>query len=145
MPQPLRVLFIGDSGADGVEAELRNGGFEPSFERILTEAQLQTALAEAWDIAISEFTAGEFGAMAALRVIQERAIDLPLIVVSGKAKDADALLALQAGAADHLSLEPAASHQRNLALRRAEHDVTVSQTDPVRRKDKSRAVTGYFV
>jgi signal transduction histidine kinase len=103
MPQPLRVLFIGDAGADGVEAELRNGGFEPSFERILTEAQLQTALAEVWDIAISEFTAGEFGAMAALRAIQERGIDLPLIVVSGKAKDADALLALQAGAADHLS------------------------------------------
>jgi signal transduction histidine kinase len=103
MPQPLRVLFIGDSGADAVEGQLRNGGFEPSFEQILTEAQLQSALSESWDIAISDFTVGEFGAMTALRVIQERGVDLPLIVVSARSKDADALLALQSGAADHLN------------------------------------------
>ena len=102
MPQPLRVLFIGDSGADAVEEQLRNGGFEPSFEPISTEG-LQTALADASDIAISDFTVGAFGAMTALRVIQERGVDLPLIVVSARSKDADALQALQPGAADHLN------------------------------------------
>ncbi len=103
MPQALRVLFIGDTGADAVDTELRSGGYDPSFERVLTESQLQAALSEAWDIAISDFTVADFGAMAALRIIQERGVDLPLIVVSGKGKDADALAALKAGAADHLS------------------------------------------
>jgi two-component system cell cycle sensor histidine kinase/response regulator CckA len=103
MPQALRVLFIGDTGSDAVDTELRSGGYDPSFERALTETQLQAALSDPWDIAISDFTVGDFGAMAALRIIQERGVDLPLIVVSGKGKDADALAALKAGAADHLS------------------------------------------
>jgi signal transduction histidine kinase len=96
-------LYIGEGGADAVETELRNGGYEPSLHRIVAEEQMQTALAEPWDVAISDFTVGDFGAMAALRAIQERGVDLPLIVVSGKGKDPDAVLALQAGAADHLT------------------------------------------
>jgi len=104
MAQPLRVLFIGDAGADAVAAELREGGYEPVFERVPTEARLQAALAERWDIAISDFALpGDFGALAALRVFQERGVDLPLIVISGRIKDADVLSALKAGAADHLS------------------------------------------
>src|SRR5689334_23045904 len=103
MPQPLRVLFIGDSGADAVAAELRASGYEPSFECITKEDELRAALAEKWDIAISDFSVGDFGALAALHAIQERGIDLPLIVVSGRIKDADALAALKAGAADHLT------------------------------------------
>src|SRR5436305_7986690 len=103
MAQPLRVLFIGESGAEAISAELEQAGYEPSFERILTESQLQMALAESWDIAISDFSVGDFGALAALRIVQDRGIDLPLIVVSGKIRDADALSALKAGAADHLT------------------------------------------
>src|SRR4051812_8890158 len=103
MTQALRVLFIGETGADAVAAELRQAGYEPSFESVLTEAQLQTSLGDNWDIAISDFTIGDFGALAALKAIQERGIDLPLIVVSGKIRDADALSALKAGAADHLT------------------------------------------
>src|SRR5947199_10651101 len=103
MPQPLRVLFIGETGAEAVSAELQSAGYEPSFEPILTEAQLQASLAGDWDIAISDFSVGDFGALAALKVIQDRGIDLPLIVVSGKIRDADALSALKAGAADHLT------------------------------------------
>src|SRR4051794_9793286 len=103
MPQPLRVLFIGETGADAVTAELRGGGYEPYLEHIATEAEFQKALPDGWDIAISDFMMGDFGAMAALRVIQDCSVDLPLIVVSGKASDADAVAALKAGAADHLS------------------------------------------
>src|SRR4051795_153089 len=103
MPQPLRVLFIGDTGADAVATELRSGEYDPSFERIVTHAQLETALSDEWDIAISDFTIGDTGAIPALRLIQDRGVDLPLIVVSGKIRDSDALSALKAGAADHLT------------------------------------------
>jgi two-component system cell cycle sensor histidine kinase/response regulator CckA len=103
MAQSLRVLFIGETGAEAVEAELRQADFEPTFHCITHEAQLQASLAENWDIAISDFTAGDFGALAALKIIHERGIDLPLIVVSGRIRDADVLSALKAGAADHLT------------------------------------------
>ncbi len=111
MAEPLRVLYIADVGADAVAAELREGGYEPSFDRITSEEQLESALAEGYgpgtqapyDIAISDFAAGNTGAMAALRKIQEKGIDLPLIVASGKYKDSDVLEVLKAGAADHVT------------------------------------------
>jgi len=73
MAHPLRVLFIGETGAEAVGAELRQAQFEPFFRCIGTEAQLHASLAEDWDIAISDFTVGDFGALDALKTIHERA------------------------------------------------------------------------
>jgi signal transduction histidine kinase/ActR/RegA family two-component response regulator len=100
MPQPLRVLFIGDAGADAIAAELRQGGYEPAFEQIDCEA-LETALEGKWDIAIAGFSGSV--ALRALKTIQEKGVDLPLIVVSGKIKETDVLAVLKAGAADHIT------------------------------------------
>jgi len=102
MSQPLRVLFIGERGAEEVTGELVRAGYAPSLECVTTVERLQTALASPWDIAISDFAVENFGALAALRSIQEKGLDLPLIVVSGNIKDSDALAALKAGAADHI-------------------------------------------
>lgn len=99
MPQTVRVLFIGEQGADSISAELERGGYEPYLETLTSLGALATALTAGWDIAISDFSM----ALDALRVIQERGVDLPLIVVSGKIKDSEALAALKAGAADHMT------------------------------------------
>src|SRR5580698_2811774 len=103
MSRPLRVLFIGESGADAVAAELRVGGYDPTFEAVANCAQLREALRAPWDIAISDFQTAGCPALEALQTIQESGADLPLIVVSGKIKDADVLAVLKAGAADHLT------------------------------------------
>jgi two-component system cell cycle sensor histidine kinase/response regulator CckA len=103
MSQPIRVLFIGEAGADAVGAELERGGYLPTFGRATTQADLDAALTGSWDIAISDFAVADFGPLEALRTIQEKAIDLPVIVVSGKIKDSDVLAALKAGAADHMT------------------------------------------
>jgi len=102
MGQPLRVLFIGETGAEAVSAELERGGYEPSFRTVSSHEQLDAALAGSFDIAISDFAAGDVGALAALEEIHQRAIDLPLIVVSGKTRDPEVLAVLKAGAADYL-------------------------------------------
>jgi len=103
MSTPLSVLFIGETGAEVVSAELEAGGYAPTFRRVITEEQLESALGEPSDISISDYAVGNFRALDALRVIQEKGVDLPLIVVSGKIKDSDVLAALKAGAADHLT------------------------------------------
>ena len=103
MSEPLCVLFIGETGAEVVSAELELGGYQPRFQRVVTEEELLRALSAPCDIAISDFAVGNFGALAALRAIQERGLDLPLIVVSGKIRDSDAIAALKAGAADHMT------------------------------------------
>ena len=103
MSHPLRILFIGEGGADSEAVELRRGGYDPIFEYAPTKERLEAALAGDWDIAISDFRVGDFGALEALRIIQETGIDLPLIVVSGNIQEADILAVLKAGAADHLT------------------------------------------
>ncbi|HLK49430.1 MAG TPA: response regulator [Bryobacteraceae bacterium] len=86
-----------------MSTELQRGGFEPEFRKILTGQGLRDALSENWEVAISDFAVGDFGAIAALNLIQERGVDLPLIVVTGKIRDGDVVAVLKAGAADHLT------------------------------------------
>src|ERR1035441_3990757 len=102
MSDPLRILFIGEIGADSIAAELSRGGYDPTFERAATREALNAALASGCDIAISDFTVGDFGALEALRIILEKGIDLPLIVVSGEIPEADVLRGLRAGASPPL-------------------------------------------
>jgi two-component system cell cycle sensor histidine kinase/response regulator CckA len=103
VPQKLRILYIGETGFEsGIADELAKAGFAPSFRQVSDAAALDAALNQPWDIAISDFIVGEFGAVRALRLIQEKGIDLPLIVVSGEIPDEDAVSALKAGAADHM-------------------------------------------
>jgi signal transduction histidine kinase/ActR/RegA family two-component response regulator len=101
MNHPLRVLMIGDASAEAIAAELREGGYEPLYRTVNHCAELHDALAEGWDIAIADFQS-RCGPLDALRIVQEAGIDLPVIVVSGRIKDADVLSVLKAGAADHL-------------------------------------------
>ncbi len=103
MSVALHILYIGESGAAVVQAELQRGGYDPVFQQVSSEAELLQALVSRFDIAISDFVVGDFGALEALRLIQERALDLPLIVVSAKADEAAVQDALKAGAADHLT------------------------------------------
>src|SRR5215469_3332529 len=103
MATPLRVLFIGTNGADAIRAELRRGVFEPELEHIATAAQLADAVPGNWDLAISDFAAGDLGAIQALNIIQAQGVDLPLIAVTSRIKHADVVAILKAGAADHLT------------------------------------------
>ena len=103
MGQSLRVLFVGENGADAIAAELERGGYESSFEHVADEDSLRRALGGNFDIAISDFGFHNFGALAALRIIQEKGVDLPLIVISGRVKDSEIVAVLKAGAADHLT------------------------------------------
>src|SRR5437868_11275145 len=103
MPLPLKVVFIGANGPDAVIAELQRGGYAPEVSRVANPEQLREALGIKPDVAICDFTAEGFGAMEALRQIQDMTLDLPPIVVSGKIRDAEVLSVLKAGAADHMT------------------------------------------
>ncbi len=102
MSRPLRILFLGECAPDHVAAELRTGGFDPTFECVAARAELNAALERGWDIAISDFRAGDFTVMDALAMIREKHLDLPVFVIASKNDQAEALAALKAGAADYL-------------------------------------------
>jgi PAS domain S-box-containing protein len=101
----LRVLIVEDSEDDTMllERELRRGGYEPMFKRVDTATAMNAALdQQTWDIVISDYSMPQFSASAALRLLQEKELDLPFIIVSGVIGENTAVAAMKAGAHDFI-------------------------------------------
>jgi CheY-like chemotaxis protein len=71
MARPLRLLIVEDSEDDTLLLlrELRQGGFEPTWDRIETAGDLAAALDRgAWDLVIADFTMPGFNGADALAI-----------------------------------------------------------------------------
>jgi len=101
----LRVLMVEDSEDDAflIKWELRRGGYEVALRRVDTPHHLNKALdTEEWDIVISDYNLPGFNGLAALRLLKEKNIDLPFILVSGAIGEEVAVEAMKAGAHDYI-------------------------------------------
>ncbi|MDP2312008.1 MAG: EAL domain-containing protein [Pseudomonadota bacterium] len=121
----MRALLVEDSIDDAtlVQMQLRRAGFEVYAERVDNERDLDRALAKGgWDVVLSDHSMPQFSSDGVLRVLRERRLDLPCIIVSGRIGEEAAVQAMRAGAADYVSkdhlnrIEPAVAR----ALREAE-------------------------
>ncbi|HUE12828.1 MAG TPA: PAS domain S-box protein [Planctomycetaceae bacterium] len=108
MPKPIRtplhVLLLEDRDSDArlVVAELRSAGFEPTYKRVDTQQDYLSALDPALDVILADFALPQFDALRALKLLRERALDIPFIIVSGSIGEDLAVRALQEGADDYL-------------------------------------------
>src|SRR5512140_2067898 len=105
MSGTLRVLVVEDSVEDTffIVRELQRGGLQVTFERVETRAAMQAALAaQSWDLIICDDFMPQFTGMAALRLFQERNLDIPIIIVSGVIGEEHAVELLKAGAHNYL-------------------------------------------
>jgi PAS domain S-box-containing protein len=98
------VLFLEDQPDDVrlLTHELRRAGFEPSGERAETEAEFVKLLKPPPDVILSDFALPQWNGLAALRVVRERGLDVPVIIVSGTMGEEQAVAAMREGAADYL-------------------------------------------
>ena len=107
MSKLLRVLIVEDSEDDAqlLAIELERGGYNIIHQRVETMADMQTALKESqgWDIVLADYSMPRFSAIAALELLQERQLDVPFVVVSGKIGEDTAIAAMKAGAHDYLN------------------------------------------
>ena len=86
-----------------VLCQLREAGYEPTSERVDTAECLSAALASReWDIVICDYKMPRFSAPAALALLKNTDLDLPVIVVSGTIGEETAVLAMKAGAHDYV-------------------------------------------
>jgi len=102
----LRLLLIEDSENDAqlLVRELKRAGYDVRYERVDTAETLNAALdRQMWDLAIGDYSMPRFSGMAALRMIQERGLDLPFISVSGTITEEMAVAAMRAGAKDYVT------------------------------------------
>ena len=105
MSGAIRVLIVDDSSDDAelVAEELRTGGYQPQFERVDTALKMNEALDHGgFDAIIADYKMPGFSCLAALKLMQERNIDLPFIVVSGAIGEETAVEAMRAGAHDYV-------------------------------------------
>ena len=131
MTTPLRVLIIEDSENDTelLLRELRRGGYAPEYERVETPEGLVDALArQSWDLVISDYVMPCFNGLQALKLTQEKGIDIPFILVSGAIGEDVAVAAMKAGAHDYLMkgnlarLLPAIARElREVGIRQERH------------------------
>ena len=105
MPKSLAVLIAEDSESDAglVVRLLEKAGYQITFERVETAAQMRAALQkQAWEIVISDYSMPQFDGRAALTLLQETGVDIPFITVSGTMGEETAVAMMKAGAHDYL-------------------------------------------
>jgi PAS domain S-box-containing protein/putative nucleotidyltransferase with HDIG domain len=102
---PLGVLIVDDSDDDAMLMirQLRKGGFDPNWERVETAEAMEAALdREQWDVILCDYKMPHFSAPAALKLVKEKNIDIPFIIVSGAIGENTAVTAMKSGAHDYL-------------------------------------------
>ena len=104
MPTHLNLLLLEDSSNDAelMIESLREAGFMLVLCHVDSKADYLRALDQPPDLILSDFTLPQFTALDALRLLQERGLDIPFIVVSGCIGEDMAVDCMRAGATDYL-------------------------------------------
>jgi diguanylate cyclase (GGDEF)-like protein len=104
MPTRLNLLLLEDSLTDAelILDVLREAGFELASRRVDSQANYLLELDQPPDFILSDFSMPQFTARDALRLMKERGLDIPFIVVSGCIGEEMAVECMRAGATDYL-------------------------------------------
>ena len=102
MTTPIRVLIVEDRSADAelVVREMRLAGYAADWKRVETEADFLIALEESWDLLLADFSLPDFSGFSALKLMKEKGLNIPFLIVSGTIGEENAIAALKAGAGD---------------------------------------------
>lgn len=138
MNAPIRLLHLEDDplDADLIHYKLESEGLQCDILWVNGRQAFETALAEeSFDLVLSDFNLPDYDGMSAVRYIRDKELDVPVIVISGKLGEEDAVECLKAGATDYVlkqrldrlgnSVRRALTEKAaNAARRRAEEEVT---------------------
>jgi len=104
MNKHLKVLVLEDRPADAelVLYELKRSGYEFEYQRVDTQIDYERVIVEPLDIILADYSLPQFNAMQALRILQEKKLDIPFIVVTGTISEEAAVETMKQGAADYL-------------------------------------------
>src|SRR5687767_12458513 len=100
----VKVLIVEDRPEDTelMVRELRQASFTSDCRAVSSEHEYRESLEWGPDIILSDFTLPQFNAFEALRILGERRLDIPLIVVTGSISEEVAVDCIKSGAVDYL-------------------------------------------
>lgn len=138
--RPIRLLHLEDSEPDHAlaMAYLQRAGLVLQAQRIETRGEFERAIAEPWDVVLSDYHLPGFTGLDALALLRERGAALPFILISGQIGEDTAVEAMRNGAADYLlknnlaRLAPAVEHaiaaaETQRARQRADRELQASR------------------
>lgn len=101
---PLTLLLLEDRLPDAelIIRELRRAGYEPQSTRVTTEEEFTAGLVSNPEVILADSSLPLFSMSRALALLQERGLDIPVIVVTGAPGYERAAECLKAGAADYV-------------------------------------------
>ncbi|HKP00214.1 MAG TPA: response regulator [Nitrospiraceae bacterium] len=104
MATNLNLLLLEDSPNDAelILDVLEEAGFSVASRRVDSQDEYIRALDQPVDFILSDFSMPQFTAHDALRLMKERGLDIPFIVVSGCIGEDMAVECMKAGASDYL-------------------------------------------
>ena len=104
MATPVRVLILEDCALDAelMLDHLRQAGFDPQGPVVDTEPAYLAQLDPGLDVVLSDFSLPQFDARRALRLLKERGLEVPFIIVSGHIGEDVAVQCMREGASDYL-------------------------------------------
>lgn len=105
MSTPIRVLIVEDSEDDALLLlrELKRGGYTPVHQRVETEMEMAHEMDhQEWDLVITDHNMPNFNSRAALQVVKDSGLDIPIIIVSGSIGEDIAVDAMKSGAHDYI-------------------------------------------
>lgn len=104
MHPPLRILVLEDRASDAeiLIREVKRAGFDPQWRRVETQADFLTELANDPDLILSDFSLPHFDGLSAVKLVRERGMDTPFILVSGTLGEEAAVAAMRLGVDDYL-------------------------------------------
>jgi PAS domain S-box-containing protein len=105
MGKPLKVLMVEESPEDIYRATeaLKTGGWDTQCARVDTAEAMRAALCrQSWDIVVCDYRLSGFHGRAAIDLLKEMALDIPLIIVSEPIGGEQAVDCVKAGARDYV-------------------------------------------
>lgn len=102
--QSIQILVVEDMPEDAelLIRQLTQDGFQPAWRLIQTEPDYLAALQSPVDLILADYTLPAFSGLRALELLQERGLDIPLILISGTIGEEVAVEAIKKGAFDYL-------------------------------------------
>ena len=102
--KPIYVLLLEDNKKDAELniRELCRAGFDPQWKRVETEADYLAELATSPDLILADYSLPHFDGLRAAKLLRERELDIPFILISGTVGEEAAVEAMKHGATDYL-------------------------------------------
>ena len=104
MSKPLNVLILEDRATDAemLVRELRRAGYDPQWKRVQAEQDFVVELERTPDVILADYSLPQFNGLEAAKLIRDRGLNIPFILISGTVGEDVAVEAMKHGASDYL-------------------------------------------